>query len=587
MSDRSVMSDLARTLSESERRKLLKKLEGSININTDNDENIYKKQVEKNEREILVENDIKNAGLFVRFRLWLRSVFSGKDKKETFLSLRLQQLKNSINQKAHGVTVFETRSLQPVCGELFFELYTKAFPLIRLYKQLWSDSKTFESAILQLLEKKIPDLKKEVHDYISFEEMEDIYRSNSSKAELRDQFIERVEKQVRSIPETVFSEVEMTILPVYYLKDIILFPYAEFFKLFHYVYSEKEQKPIFKTASAVVALDYLEQMYYAVYVSSKISGEIRLEPDFAESLCAGSASDDEGPCADLKDQPIQKVIAEVQEAAKVLSRKIPFVELIRYYRQDPYFQLIFYIPKLNLFEFYNSKLKLDFLPALDDIFPRVRKSVIDKRIRDLFPDQRLEPLLNYRDYSSLDYQKLGLPTFSHTKSINLLYNFIITYYRKSIQQIIQILSQSLLKQNRLTLNRLLLHSSAIEDLEDKIRTFDNSLSPEEEDGKLFQRIRHSIGTDASHQRLYRSLLQQKDNEVKSLLEKGKESFLGIKKIFDEFIESPMESIKQKLNIHYYIDGTSKPLQTVLEERSERIENFRNLLFEIGKIERNA
>ena len=444
-----------------------------------------------------------------------------------------------------------------------------------------------KKAIVNLLEKKLPDTKGTVHEFMNFEDMEKIYLETSSKAALRDKFVEKIEEYIKNIPGELVSEVEVSILPVYYLKDIVLFPYNELFKLFHYVYSQKEEKPVFKTASAVVSLDYLERLYYAVYLVSKISKDIILDPDFAEDLCTQLKDDDQDYCEDLKGRSIEIIISDVIEAAERLEKNVPLVELIRYFHGDPYYQLIFYIPKLHLTDFYLSKLKLDLLPQIDEIFPRVRKAVIDKRIQELFPDKRLEPLLYYRDYSSLDYQKLGLPTFSHTKSISLLYNFIIYHYRKKIQQIIQILSQTLLKQNRITLNRLLLHSAAIEDLEDKIRAFDNSLSPDEEDGKLFQRIRHSIGNDSSHQRLYRSLLQQKDNEIKGILEKGKESFLGIKKIFDEFIESPVEAIKQKLNIHYFIDNDSKSLLSVLHDRSQKIDKFRNLLFEVSKIERNV
>lgn len=588
MAESSVLPDLARTLPEKERRKLLKKLEGSININTAEEESIYKKQVEKDERELLIKNDIKRAGLFTRFRLWLRKIFSGKEAADVFVGLRLSQLKNTVQQKGNKIAGFDTRSLQPVCGEYFFKVYTTVFPLIKLYKNLWTDSKIFERAIMNIIIKNIPDNKNAVHDFISFEEMEEIYLQTSSKIELKDKFLERLEHYIQNVPTKIFHEIELGILPVYYLKDIVLFPYSDFFKLFHYVYNEKEEKPVFKTASAVVALEYLERMYYAVYLASKINKDVRLDEDFLDDLCRMNAREgEENPCDALEDKGIEGIIPDIVSAAAELGRKVPFVELIRYFREDPYYQLIFYIPKLHLSDFYLSKLKLELLPQIDDLFPKVRKTVIEKRINELFPDKRLETLRYYRDYDSLDYQKLGLPTFTHTKSVNLLYNFITRYYKIRIQQLIQILSQTLLKQNRITLNRLMLHSSAIEDLENKILAFDNSLSPEEDDGKLFQRIRHSIGSDPSHQRLYRSLLQQKDNDVKSLLEKGKESFLGIKKVFDEFLDSPVETVTQRINTHYFIDNESKTLARALKERSDKIDKFRNLLYEVNKVERNG
>ena len=149
------------------------------------------------------------------------------------------------------------------------------------------------------------------------------------------------------------------------------------------------------------------------------------------------------------------------------------------------------------------------------------------------------------------------------------------------------MGQGVLRQNRITLNRLLVHVATLEDLETKIRMLDESLSPDEEDGKLFTRIRYTLASDATHQRLYRSLINQKDNEVKSLIERSKEALLGLKKMFDEFITSPMESFKQKLQSYHYIDGRSQKLIDVLQDRADKIEKFQNLLYEISRIEKGV
>jgi hypothetical protein len=137
------------------------------------------------------------------------------------------------------------------------------------------------------------------------------------------------------------------------------------------------------------------------------------------------------------------------------------------------------------------------------------------------------------------------------------------------------------------LNRLLLHAASVEDLEDKLRELDNSLSPDEEDGKLFQRIRHSLASESTHQRLFRNLITQKDKEAETLLEKGKESFLGIKKIFDELLDTTMESILQKLNTSYVVGGKSITLKNLLDQQARHIEEFRRLLHQLSKIERGS
>jgi hypothetical protein len=562
MSDRPVLQELARTLSEQERRRLLQKIQSSITLEDDKQGNIYKKSSEDTERENLISNDLQRASFFTRIKIWFRKLFSGKDRREIFLNIKLQYYKKRIQQKAPGVVSFETRSLQPKCAQIIFRVYLKVLPLIRLFRSLWKESQKFEESIFAIIEKRIGSPKQTIEDFLSMDEMEKLYIESSSKNVLRERLIQAIEIYVQSVPDEIFESIEQQVRPVFYLKDLVLFPYNDFFRMFQVAYSKEDNKPVFKSTSAVVALDHLESMYYALYLISKIDKKEEIDRDFSEKLCErrGDEKEDEpDPCEDLKGRNIRDIMYEIINEAANISRQLPFVDIIRYYRDDPYYQLIFYIPTLNLREFYLSKLELELLPQLDEYFPRVRENVINKKIDELFPSEKMETLMYYRDYSSMEYEKIGLPTFAFTRSINIMYNFIKIYYRRKSQNIVRIISQGILRGNRLTLNKLLLHSSAIEDLQEKIKLFDNSVSTDEDDGKLFQRIRHSIATDAGHQRLYRSLLQQKDNEVKSLIEKGKESFLGIKQIFEELANSSMEAVKQTVHSQYYIDNTTKSL----------------------------
>ena len=89
-------------------------------------------------------------------------------------------------------------------------------------------------------------------------------------------------------------------------------------------------------------------------------------------------------------------------------------------------------------------------------------------------------------YTSIDYKAAELPFFIHTRSVNLVYNYLINYYKEHMQDIVRILERSVIDQNRITRDRLLSHASNLEDLEDKILQFDQSLSNDAEDGKQFQ-----------------------------------------------------------------------------------------------------
>ena len=588
MQERSVLPDLARSLTEQERRQLLDRVRRSVTLSESTGENIYQKDIDEEERETIIHSELNRASLILRLRLWIRRLFTGKEETEIFLNLKLKSLKRVIQQRSSDLAGLDTKSIYPGFANAVFSVYSRVFALIPLFRHLWKSQDRFEAMILDLVGNRVKDPKRDLTDFLSIEEMQGIYEKTGTKKSIREQIIREIESYCDEIPDDIFTDLEKGIKPVYYLKDFVLFPYQNFFKLFQFTPDEDTEEPNFRSASVRLTLPHLEQLYYAVYAAAKIEDPLRLDPDFAEMLCdSGEDFTGEDPCAKIESGDVDGTVREAVQEIRNFQQKIPLVEMIRYFHEDPYYQLIFYVPKLYLRDFFVSKLKLLLIPKLDDIFEDVRRQVIDKQIKELFPSARQEPLLYYRDYMSVDYNKLGIPTFGYTKSINLLYNFIRIVYRRQIQETIRILSQGILRQNRITLNRLLVHVATLEDLETKIRTLDESLSPDEEDGKLFTRIRYTLASDATHQRLYRSLINQKDNEVKSLLERGKEALLGLKKMFDEFLSSPMESFRQKLQAYHYIDGRSQKLMDVLQDRADKIEKFQNLLYEISRIERGV
>jgi len=218
------------------------------------------------------------------------------------------------------------------------------------------------------------------------------------------------------------------------------------------------------------------------------------------------------------------------------------------------------------------------------LYPEIQKQYIEREIERIFKDQRFQEFRHYRMYSSIDHQKMGLPFFTHTKSLNVLFNYIKCFYQSNFADIITILEKGILSQNRITRDRLMSHSIALQELEDKINTSDNSLSPDEEDGKVFHKLRITLAAEASQQRMYRSLVINKNREVKSLIDWGEEALGGIEKIFDELIASESNAIKVQLNKHYLMKGKSITLVSILKKRSNHLRDFRRLMSQIIKME---
>ena len=104
-------------------------------------------------------------------------------------------------------------------------------------------------------------------------------------------------------------------------------------------------------------------------------------------------------------------------------RRVPFVELMRFLRRDPYFRVSVYMPTLKLREFYHSYLMIRVLSQLDSRFPDIRRGVVDRMVEELFGGPP-PPFTYFRPGVQVASDRTGLPGFRHMRSLNLLYAFL-------------------------------------------------------------------------------------------------------------------------------------------------------------------
>ncbi|MCK4541871.1 MAG: hypothetical protein KAU17_06515 [Spirochaetales bacterium] len=587
MSEKTVFQELSKTLPEQERKDLLSRITQSISLSESQVENVYHKEIGQEEKIALIKQDLSQISWFSNMILWFLSTFTGKKKEEVYLQRRMGAIKRKIQHKYPGLTGFETRDLTPKLAHEVFELYSLTIGLRGIFRTLWLHSSKFESLFLTLLELHIKEPKKSISELISMDEMVSIYRETGLKDSIRMEIQIHIDEYLNELPDSLFTELETGIIPLYLLKELVLFPYASFFKMFHFTpLPDDTNKPAFQSASAMVALEYLEKLYYALYTASKIGPKFTIESDLLVYLSQLEVDESaDGSPVFMSDVLIKQKLSELHKEAMDFLSNIPIVELIQYFRKDPYYRLIFYIPKLNLRDFYHSMLTVNFLSQADKIFPEIQELYIDQEIQELFNEKQLVTFRYYRKYASIDYEKMGLPFFFYTQPLNLIYNYIKWYYREHVQELVQILERGVLAQNRITRDRVLHHVGMLEDIEDKINQFDISLSPDAEDGKLFQRLRYSLAQDSTHQKMYRTLVAQKDREVKSHMDRGAEAIEGLGKVFREIISTSSQSIRMQLGNHYLVKGKPVSLISMLKTHSAHMEQFLKLLRQILKFER--
>ncbi len=590
MSEKSKLEELSSELPENERKKLLEKI--TKRMQKDEKEEIIHVELQDEERDRIITNEMAQLGLFQKIVLWLKKFISGKDPKEAFLDLKLSHIKKRIHQIAPELTGFETRNLSPKFAKRLYDLYKKTYPLFSFFRVFSKNVDFRHNASAFLVEKKYDGVKKTIREFITIDEMEEIFATTSFEDEIKKELLKRLNKYLKTIPESLFADIEAGIKTLSYLEKVVFFPFGSIFQYFHYnLESAVEEKyPFFENAPVMLMLDLLEKLYYSVYIVNRLPDEYIIHEEILLAYIFYKRDQEIGGEvneADVKAEidELKKYLKELIEDVQDFYKKIPLLELIRYFRKDPYYRLMFNIPKVYIKALYAAFLKEKLLTEFRNRLREIKIRVIDKKVLDIFKERKVMDLFYYNENPNFDYRKLGLPYFKHIKSLTLLYNYLNSLYKNYIQDAIQLVNNFLLVNNRIVQNRIMQYASGLEDLEAKIVLFDRSLSQEEEDGKTLMQFRYNLANDITLQKSYRSFVYQKDKEAKDLLDKARENMQGIKKIFDDILTSPMESVKSTLKTLHFTKGRSYTLYQILKSRSDNIVYFVNLLAQLLEIEK--
>ena len=232
MSDKSVLYSLSRSLPERERREMLEKINRSLSLKDRPEENIHRTPVSPEERINLVELEVAELDWFNRFILWITGMINGKPRIEAFQLIKLNNIRKKIRRSGSSLVDFPGRQLNASMAERLYSLYQTAYPLIPLFRKFWHDPSFFGQMVMNLLEKKVHEPKSLVTDIVSLEEMKQIYMTTERKEDIRSELIQKLSRYINDIPKEIFNETESGLLPLYYLKNIVLFNYTGSFPLF-------------------------------------------------------------------------------------------------------------------------------------------------------------------------------------------------------------------------------------------------------------------------------------------------------------------------------------------------------------------
>ncbi len=594
MLEKTKLEEISSELPERERRELLARITRSLGKEGQGE---YSRiELKQEERDRLLAEEMQNLSPWVRFLLWLKGLFSGKSKPDLFVDLKIKQLKRGIRHKSSGLTGFETRDLSPKFAQQIFDLYYASVPLREMFQAFHTDQHFRNQAVTRLYDTKLPDAKTKLEDFLPVEDMEQIFHDTGSEEEVRKRLLRKFNDYVKRIPGKLVRQLEEGIKPLTHLKNLVLFPYAGTFRHFNYQPTPgvlEEKYPFFTSAPAMLMLDQLERLWYAVNLATKLGGEWFCHEElFSYFLEESLDSEEEGEVVDL--DRIQEEIFELTNAlvqlvdtANEFIKKIPTLDLIRYFRKDPYYKLVFATPSFHTKPLYINGLRERVLGQLEERIIAVKKNVIEAKIKEIFKSDQLYEMFYYVETPSFDYETLELPYFSYTKSVKILYNYLARIYKGYIQETLQIVNTYIVSGNRIIQTRLNQYAAGLEELEAKLVLFDRSLAPDEDDGKTLLRLRHRLATDLTQQKLYRGFVLQKNREARELINQGMEYLVGIKRVYDDLLSSPMESVKSVLKTLHFYKGKNQTLSTLLRLTSDLVADFQDLLNQLVALEKDS
>ncbi|MCL2295325.1 MAG: DUF5312 domain-containing protein [Spirochaetes bacterium] len=633
---RTVFDEMAVSISEKERRDLLKKINRNMNLNDPRfEEAIYHVDLPKEEKDKYIKEEIAKLGFFERLILKIKKFFSGKTEEATYNDLKFAALRKSISKKSPGITNFDARTISRLFAEIVYPMALKTSSLVHLFEEFWRQGDTFQKILTQLVESRLPGVVRTIDDLLSDEDAESIVFEKETKTAIKDEVILRFNSYAKKVSDSVFHEIEEEILPLYYFRPVIVFPYYDFFKLFGFnPYSAASSLKgssgnssfSLKSSPSFSCIVDIERLYYAIYMVLKVSRPIKIDPLLGEHFCrnikeeniepknsreigaqdtpdnreldyeyldediiknsfdnSGSKSDD-NESAENKRKWFCDKLDEIYDESKRIDKKIALVELIKYYRNDYYYKLAFYVPKLRLKELYFASLKIQILEQINEKYARARNSMIERNIDRLFRGKTFMKFLHFRTYIGFDHEKIGVAYFANIRSMELLYNYLVYYYNDRIRQILDFSTKTILAQDKITSTNVMMQVSTIDDAFVKIQDFDKALSPDAEDGKLFLRLRHGLLSDVAYLKMYKGFLLQKNKTSKDIINRSLEAFENIMRTFSELLNSSLFEIKNSLAVSYNIDGKTRSFREFLVEAVENIRYFKTLLTQIMKTE---
>lgn len=584
------VEDLARALTDGEKQDLLLRIQRALSVEESERQKIIHGELQAERRIELITADMGRMGLWEKIRFWMKKMLSGGRDHEVFLRLRLDQSRDRIREKGDDFVDFDGRLLEPALPEAVRALARQAHRTRPFFRTIWRDTDSLRTVLDHLLSRRIPEAKRNLNHFCSSHELQEVFRRTESRTQLKKLVLDRVSDYVDGIPPSVMEEIENGLKGLYLLKDVALFDYDQFFVQFQSTEKEavSDSRIEFHPASSHRILDSLEELYLALYSVGRIKGDPGLYPELIDFYFFVAEGGEIDPGSDIPSSPkssaMRKGIDALAAEARKLRKQIPLVDIIKYFRNDPYYRFLAYVPRLKLKDFYYSNLKIRLLEDLDRRFNDIRMGVLGQMVQEVFPAGLLQFEYFHPEIQS-GIHRTGVGRLEVYRSLQIIHSFIQHIYRGGLHDFMRILGKILPVRARQTGVDFTLLIAGLEDVEERLREYDLSFSPDSEEGKTFYRYRYtSADRDPAQLTAYRGLVVQKGRDAKSIIEKFGYQLSGIHQSLLTIKRGNHSHMNERYRGYDTTNAAAKPLDDRIEGYLKTIENTEKILKQMIQIE---
>jgi hypothetical protein len=593
--EESQFDDLAQELNSDERKELLTKISDNADVNSNefpklhyNNSYDITNSLSDTDRDAFNKEELSKLSFLERLIIQLKIIFLQQNINTIMLKQNLTKIRTRLEAKSNWIN-FDKKTLSVRFAKEIFILFKLVSPLRPILAKIWNDPQTLEMLIDDFIgTNNSLQTSRSIEDFASMDQMLNAYLVRLDMTDMRKVIVRNIKNYIDSIPQGTFKEIKHTLTPFYNLQKLATFPFEALLTLMGASTSALHNNidgPVFNTTPVSIVLEHLLKLTHTLALIENVSfnsgnaSQIILRRYF---LSEGLNSEEADHQADIKLKNLQQLSSFIIS----FNSKISLIDVLRYFQNDPFFNLVITPPFFDVQKFYLNALKLVVNDNFKATSEKVRLAFINYSIDQMFSNSDLSPLSYYVVFNTADWQKLKLPVFKYTHSLMLLYNFLKEWYKKNISPLVSTLNSHVLIKMPILQNKLNEFKNALDNGDDKIHRFDLSLMPESEAGKHLAFLRASMRENTAQLRTLSNFMRQKDEEAYRIITETVSDLTNfIIFIKSKIEENTFENIRTALASVYPNLTSNLSLSELLTQKCTVMQNFTQMIKEMINSER--